>query len=401
MLFTPLLPEAASGTLEPRHVVVPLRLMCRRADLVLGRVTGLDAERRVVSVEALDGPIEIGYERLVLGARLGFPRTTRAWARRARARLPRPRRRDRAAQPHPAAARGGRRAATEEARARHLAFVFVGAGYAGVEALAELADLVRDALRFYPGLRDTQQRWVLVDAAPKILPRQPHASSSATRCSMRCRCSCSISTARAGTSAASSRAGAARSPGPTGRPTAAPAARRRVRPPASTTELHAQAEAFVATLAERLARGAAFFIDYGFPEAEYYHPQRSGGTLMCHRAHRADTDPLADVGAEGHHRARRFQRHRARRRRRPASTSSATRRRRASCINCGFVDLLAGAELGPPRDAQKLVDEHEMGELFKVHRASRRAASSSRSASPAATGATRCKHRHEIRGLCR
>ena len=51
--------------------------------------------------------------------------------------------------------------------------------------------------------------------------------------------------------------------------------------------------AFVTTLAERLACGAAFFVDYGFPEAEYYHPQRSGGTLMCHRAHRADPDPLA------------------------------------------------------------------------------------------------------------
>ncbi|HSN31712.1 MAG TPA: SAM-dependent methyltransferase, partial [Ideonella sp.] len=64
----------------------------------------------------------------------------------------------------------------------------------------------------------------------------------------------------------------------------------------TTVELHAQAEAFVASLGERLRRGAAFFVDYGFPAAEYYHPQRSGGTLMCHRAHRADTDPLADVG---------------------------------------------------------------------------------------------------------
>src|SRR4249920_2391348 len=66
--------------------------------------------------------------------------------------------------------------------------------------------------------------------------------------------------------------------------------------PGTVTELHAQAEAFIATLAQRLQRGAAFFIDYGFPEAEYYHPQRSGGTLMCHRAHQADTDPLVDVG---------------------------------------------------------------------------------------------------------
>jgi SAM-dependent MidA family methyltransferase len=64
----------------------------------------------------------------------------------------------------------------------------------------------------------------------------------------------------------------------------------------STTELHSQAQAFVATLADRVERGAIFIIDYGFPEAEYYHPQRAGGTLMCHRGHRADTDPLVDVG---------------------------------------------------------------------------------------------------------
>ncbi|HET7808067.1 MAG TPA: FAD-dependent oxidoreductase, partial [Gaiellaceae bacterium] len=64
--------------------------------------------------------------------------------------------------------------ATDEAhRRRELTFVFIGAGYAGVEALAELADLVRDALRFYPSLRQTPQRWVLADAAPKILPEIP------------------------------------------------------------------------------------------------------------------------------------------------------------------------------------------------------------------------------------
>jgi NADH dehydrogenase len=51
--------------------------------------------------------------------------------------------------------------------------VFVGAGYAGVETLAELSDLVRDALRYYPTLREVPQRWVLVDAAPKILAEIP------------------------------------------------------------------------------------------------------------------------------------------------------------------------------------------------------------------------------------
>jgi SAM-dependent MidA family methyltransferase len=62
------------------------------------------------------------------------------------------------------------------------------------------------------------------------------------------------------------------------------------------TEIHPQARAFIATLADRLNKGAAFLIDYGFPESEYYHPQRHMGTVMCHRAHQADGDPLSDVG---------------------------------------------------------------------------------------------------------
>ena len=62
------------------------------------------------------------------------------------------------------------------------------------------------------------------------------------------------------------------------------------------TEIHPQAEAFIHTLAQHLVRGAAFFIDYGFPESEYYHPQRHMGTLMCHFEHRADPDPLVMVG---------------------------------------------------------------------------------------------------------
>jgi NADH dehydrogenase len=173
MLFTPLLPEAASGMLEPRHVVVPLRMMCPHAELIVGRLTGLDAERRTASVDAIDGPVEVGYDRLVLA--LGSISRTL---------------------PVPGLAEHGRgfrdladaialrnhvlrqleaadAALNPGGTARHLAFVFVGAGYAGVEALAELADLVRDALRYYPRLRSAPQRWVLVDAAPKILPEIP------------------------------------------------------------------------------------------------------------------------------------------------------------------------------------------------------------------------------------
>ena len=173
MLYTPMLPEAASGTLEPRHVVVPLRMMCPYAELILGRATRLDPERKEVGVETEESSFSVGYDELVvaLGAisrtlpipglaehALGFK--TLADAIHLRNHVLR--RLEAAA------------SATEDAeRRRELGFVFVGAGYAGVEALGELSDLVRDALRYYPTLRTAPQHWVLVDAAPKILPEIP------------------------------------------------------------------------------------------------------------------------------------------------------------------------------------------------------------------------------------
>jgi NADH dehydrogenase len=173
MLYTPLLPEAASGTLEPRHVVVPLRAMAPHADLLLGRATALDPERRRVRVEAGETLLWIGYENLVVA--LGAIART----------LPIPGLADHALgfkdlpdaiqlRNHVLGRLEAAVAAPNEAhRRRELTFVFVGAGYAGVEALAELADLVRDALRYYAMLRAEPQRWVLVDAAPKILPEIP------------------------------------------------------------------------------------------------------------------------------------------------------------------------------------------------------------------------------------
>jgi NADH dehydrogenase len=173
MLFTPMLPEAASGTLEPRHVVVPLRMMCPHAELLLARLTALDPRRRVATVQVGTETFALHYEQGVLA--LGsFPRTL----------------------PIPGLAEHGlgfkdladaihlrnhvlrqlEAAAAEKDRQRaeaHLTFVFVGAGYAGVEALAELSDLVRDALRYYPQFQRPRLRWVLVDAAPKILPEIP------------------------------------------------------------------------------------------------------------------------------------------------------------------------------------------------------------------------------------
>jgi NADH dehydrogenase len=173
MLYTPMLPEAASGTLEPRHAVVPLRQMCKRSDLLLGRVTGLDEAARTVTVETEVGVFDVEYEQLVvaLGSVVrvlpvpglaehayGFKDLPNAIELRN----------------HVLRELELADAAVEEAEARkHLSFVFVGAGYAGVEALAELRDLVEAALRYYPRLRPIPRRWVLVDAAPKILAEIP------------------------------------------------------------------------------------------------------------------------------------------------------------------------------------------------------------------------------------
>jgi SAM-dependent MidA family methyltransferase len=131
------------------------------------------------------------------------------------------------------------------------------------------------------------------------------------------------------------------------------------------TEIHPQAEAFVRTLGDRLKRGAAFLLDYGFPETEYYHPQRAMGTLICHRAHRSDSDPLSDVGEKDITAHVNF-------------TGIALAAQDAGLdvlgyasqgrflLNCGLLDLAQRADARQNAMMQKLVNEHEMGELFKV-----------------------------------
>ncbi|WP_290642745.1 SAM-dependent methyltransferase [Aquabacterium sp.] len=142
--------------------------------------------------------------------------------------------------------------------------------------------------------------------------------------------------------------------------------------PGTVTETHGQAEAFVATLAQRMSKGAAFFLDYGFPESEYYLPQRTGGTLMCHHAHTADPDPLQMVGDKDITTHVNF-------------TGIALAGQEAGwevlgytsqgrfLTNCGLAESLAStgqastaAELKSRAAMQMLVAEHEMGELFKV-----------------------------------
>jgi len=135
--------------------------------------------------------------------------------------------------------------------------------------------------------------------------------------------------------------------------------------PGTVTEIHPQAEAFMRTLADRLQRGAAFFIDYGFPDHEYYLPQRHGGTLMCHRAHRADTDPLADVGDKDITSHVNFSGIALAAQDAGLDVIGYTSQARF-LMNCGLLDLLRGADIRTTAAAQKLLTEHEMGELFKV-----------------------------------
>jgi len=133
----------------------------------------------------------------------------------------------------------------------------------------------------------------------------------------------------------------------------------------SVTEIHTIAESFVASLADRLQHGIAILVDYGFPEHEYYHPQRLGGTLMCHQAHRADGDPLADIGDKDITAHVNFSGIALAAQEAGLTVLGYTSQARF-LINCGLVDLLAAASVGERANAQKLVNEHEMGELFKV-----------------------------------
>jgi SAM-dependent MidA family methyltransferase len=131
------------------------------------------------------------------------------------------------------------------------------------------------------------------------------------------------------------------------------------------TEIHPQAHAFIRTLGERMKSGTAFFIDYGFPEHEYYHLQRHMGTLMCHRDHQSDTDALSDIGRKDITAHVNF-----------TGVALAAQEAGLHCLgytsqahflmNSGLLDLLRDASDSQRQQAQLLIQDHEMGELFKV-----------------------------------
>ncbi|MGH2677870.1 MAG: NAD(P)/FAD-dependent oxidoreductase, partial [Actinomycetota bacterium] len=171
MVYQPFLPEAAAGDLEPRHVVIPLRRVLRGARVVTGRLEALDVQRRLATVGPAEGdPIELRFDHVVLGLgavsrvlpvpglaerAVGFTTVPEAIYLRNRV-LDRMDLAESTTDP--------------EVRARALSFLFVGGGYSGVQGLAELEDLARDACRYYRTVRREDMRWVLVEAAPSILP---------------------------------------------------------------------------------------------------------------------------------------------------------------------------------------------------------------------------------------
>jgi NADH dehydrogenase len=171
MTYQPFLPEAAAGSIEPRHVVVPLRRVLRRCHIVGGRVTGVDHAHRCATIENSAGQVEQhSYDVLVM-APGSIARTL----------------------PIPGLAEHGiafktigeaiylrnhvlsrleAADATSEARLRRklLSFVVIGGGYAGIEVLGELEDMARYACRYYENVEPADMRWVLVEATGRIMP---------------------------------------------------------------------------------------------------------------------------------------------------------------------------------------------------------------------------------------
>ncbi|HET8971174.1 MAG TPA: NAD(P)/FAD-dependent oxidoreductase, partial [Candidatus Nanopelagicales bacterium] len=171
MTYQPFLPEAGAGSIQPRHTVVPLRQTLRRTEVVTAWVTGIDHGRRVATLTPLAGePYQREYDVLVMAVG-SVPRT-----------LPIPGLADWAIgfkNVEEAIALRNRvlecldiaESATDpEVRERNLTFVFVGGGYAGVEAMAEAEDLARYATRYLHRVSAADLRFVLVEAADRILP---------------------------------------------------------------------------------------------------------------------------------------------------------------------------------------------------------------------------------------
>ncbi|WNM27983.1 NAD(P)/FAD-dependent oxidoreductase [Demequina capsici] len=171
MTYAPFLPEAGAGSIEARHAVVPLRRTLKGVRVLQGKVTGIShASRKVTATTDLGEDLNLEYDELVvaLGSvsrtlpipgladfAIGFKFVEEAAAVRNRI-----------------LGRIARAATTSDPalRKRLLTFVFVGGGFAGIEAFAETEDMAKAALRYYPELSPSDLSFVMVEAAPRILP---------------------------------------------------------------------------------------------------------------------------------------------------------------------------------------------------------------------------------------
>ncbi|AYC40237.1 NAD(P)/FAD-dependent oxidoreductase [Streptomyces griseorubiginosus] len=176
MTYQPFLPEAAAGSISPRHVVVPLRRVLDRCRILVGEVTAIDHAKRTASVTTLateeerTGGEQLSYDELVL-APGSIART-----------LPIPGLADHGIGFKTVEEAIGLRnhvieqmdiaSSTRDPAIRDaaLTFVFVGGGYAGVEALGELEDMARYTARYYHNVRPEDMKWILVEATGRILP---------------------------------------------------------------------------------------------------------------------------------------------------------------------------------------------------------------------------------------
>jgi NADH:ubiquinone reductase (H+-translocating) len=186
LLYTPLLPGAAGATLDPRHVIVPLRAQLHRTDLVIGRVKNADPHASTVTIERIDGDeLTLSYDHLVVA--LGSVSRT----------LPVPGLAEHGIGLKSLADAVALRnqvltcfdiAETLEdpaGRAEYLTFVFIGAGYAGVEGLAELQDFAAQAIRLYPRCAAQGMRWVLAEARGRIMREVPESLSTFAEAELR------------------------------------------------------------------------------------------------------------------------------------------------------------------------------------------------------------------------
>ncbi len=178
MLYTPLLAGAAGATLDPRHVVVALRSQLRRTDLVIGRVTAADPALGTVGVQRIDGEhLDLSYDQLLVA--LGSVSRTLPIPGLAEHGIGLKSLADATALRNQVLTCMDIAESLEDPalRTEYLGFVFVGAGYAGVEGLAELQDFAVQAIERYPRCRAHGMRWVLVEARERIMREVPASLS--------------------------------------------------------------------------------------------------------------------------------------------------------------------------------------------------------------------------------